>query len=172
MKCILMLVFLIGTSSHIYAETGKIAAANDFVISFLAMFSSIEVKPGELYYTHIPKDLKSSFMVLEESVDLSHVDAFMANYGWKQLKKLEHAQILQSNVLDNYACVFVYRNGLVGAFSLVNEGGWKLAEVGVSHTKDDMPYFCSFFYDELGIKNDAFLVLDERLILGSSDSKN
>lgn len=172
MKLILILAFLIGIIGNIHAKTDKTAAANEFVFRLLDILNSIDVKPDELYFSHVPRQYKSSFIKDVEPSSLNESTFQFDRYTVGYLKKLSKGEILQSNILGSYACVFVYHDGVIGAFSLVNENGWRLAEFQLGFIKHEMPFFCSFFYDELGIKNDAFLVLDERLIPGSSDSKN
>lgn len=172
MKLILILAFFISIIGNIYAQTDKTAAANEFVFRLLDILNSIDVKPGELYFSHVPRQYKSSFIQDVDPSSLNEATFQFDRYTAGYLKKLSNGKILQSNIFGSYACIFIYHNGVVGAFSLVDEDGWRLAEFELGFIKHEMPFFCSFFYDEFGIKNDAFMALDERLIPGNSESEN
>jgi len=132
---------------------------NDLVFSFLNELNQLNIKSNELYVNKVSETYKSSHWVNISHEEKKSIDIEFANMPFVNLSVLHGGKIVHSKKANNVACVFVYKDGLVGAFSLVDEEGWKFMSPSVYFSDQNIPKVCSALGFELGVKNDDLIHL-------------
>ncbi|KXJ58808.1 MAG: hypothetical protein AXW17_12070 [Colwellia sp. Phe_37] len=134
---------------------------NDLVFSFLDELNQLKIKGDELYINKVSEIYKSSHWVNISQEEKKTIDIEFANMPFINLSGLHGGKVVHSKKANDVACVFVYKQGVVGAFSLVNEDGWKFMSPSIYFSDQNIPKVCSALGFELGIKNDDLIHLKE-----------
>jgi hypothetical protein len=155
-------LFILSALFFISNSNAKYLTPDDVVIEFLEDLNKLKVEDGELLSNQVNNKYKSSYWndIIIEKQDKK--DVIFANSIFVTLKELNEGGLLQSNIDDKFACVFVADKGVIGAFSLVFENGWKLMSPSLYWSNQNIPKTCSALQYELNIKNDALILLKEK----------
>ncbi|CAM4071782.1 hypothetical protein [Shewanella aquimarina] len=159
----LLLVLAFGIESvgfcSVAEETHE--SADEIVLDFLADLAQIQVEEGEIIASKINSIYRSSHWVDVSLGDMRNVDTSFVNAPFLSLVRLNDGKVLQSKVVDKYACVFVANKGVIGGFSLVYEDGWKFMAPSVYWEDQKLPKECSALKFELGVTATEFITLKE-----------
>ncbi len=133
----------------------------DLTESFLDELNNLKINQGELYTNQVNSRFKSSYWVDITPEEIKGIDVEFSNMLFIALKELQGGRVLQSKKADKLACVFVYNKGVIGAFSLLYEDGWKFMSPSVYFAEQNIPKVCSALGFELGVRNDELIILDD-----------
>lgn len=134
---------------------------NDLVLSFLKELNHLDINKNELYINKISDSFKSSYWKSVSSEEKKNMDIEYVNMFFVTLSRLQKGNIIHSKKEGNLACVFVYKEDVIGAFSLIYEKGWKFMAPSVYFLEHNIPKVCSALGFELGVRNDDLIILDE-----------
>ncbi|QYK12765.1 hypothetical protein K0I63_18900 [Shewanella rhizosphaerae] len=154
----LLLVLAFGIESvgfcSVAEETHE--SAGEIVLDFLADLAQIQVEEGEIIASKI-----NTHWVDVSLGDMRNVNTSFVNAPFLSLARLNDGKVLQSKVVDKYACVFVANKAVIGGFSLVYEDGWKFMAPSVYWEDQKLPKECSALKFELGVTATEFITLKE-----------
>ena len=158
---LLILAFGIENLGLCFAAEETHERVDEIVLDFLADLALVQVKEGEFVSSKINRTYKSSYWADASPDDMRNVDISFVNLPFLSLAKLNDGKVLQSKVVDKYACVFVANKGVIGGFSLVYEDGWKFMAPSVYWEDQKLPKECSALKFELGLTAKDFITLKE-----------
>lgn len=135
--------------------------ADEIVLDFLVDLAQIQVEEGEIISNKINSIYKSSHWVDVSQDDMRKVDISLVNGPFLILADLNGGKVIQSKVVNKYACVFVANESVFGGFSLVYEDGWKFMAPSVYWEDQKLPKECLALKFELGVTATEFISLKE-----------
>ncbi|ABO25511.1 hypothetical protein SHLO109777_15940 [Shewanella loihica] len=134
---------------------------DEIVLDFLVDLAQIQVEEGEIISNKINSIYKSSHWVDVSQGDMRNVDISLVNAPFLILADLNGGKVIQSKIVDKYACVFVANKAVIGGFSLVYEDGWKFMAPSVYWEDQNLLKECSALKFELGVTATEFISLKE-----------
>lgn len=132
----------------------------DLVYSFLEHLVEIKPNTSQHYMSRIEIEYLSSYWKFKAPKEGS-ADIELGNMYFVSLSELQNGKTLQVKIKDNVACVFIQKNKIIGAFSLINENGWKFMAPTLYFPDQDIPKVCSALGFELNIRNDDLIYLKQ-----------
>ena len=158
---LLILAFSIENLGLCSAAEEGLERVDEIVLDFLVDLAQIQVEEGEIISNKINSIYKSSYWADASPDDMRNVDISLVNLPFLSLAKLNDGKVLQSKVVDKYACVFVANKAVIGGFSLVNEDGWKFMAPSVYWEDQKLSKECLALKFELGVTAKDFITLKE-----------
>ncbi|MFV7769944.1 hypothetical protein [Shewanella marisflavi] len=158
---LLVLAFGIESVGFCSAAEETHERVDEIVLDFLVDLAQVQVKEGEIISNKINSIYKSSHWVDVSQDDMRKVDISLVNAPFLILADLNGGKVIQSKVVDKYACVFVANESVIGGFSLVYEDGWKFMAPSVYWEDQKLSKECLALKFELGVTDKEFITLKE-----------